>query len=63
MKRGHGLYIYVSYFFKILSSNTNISHPKGALLTNYWENEIKNGEHEKRENINTWVSWVYSLTL
>ena len=38
-KLGYRLYNYVGYYFKFLSSNPCISHPKWELYTKDWENE------------------------
>ena len=56
MKLGYRLHIYVGEFS---SRYTCISHSQWELLTRFWEK--KKGEHEKRDNINTWVSWVHLL--
>ena len=44
------------------ATNVYSSYPNES----YWQNHEKtkdNGEHEKRDNINTWVSCVHSLML
>ena len=51
MKLGYRLYICVSYYFELSSSNTCISQNES-----YQESPVKTknyGGHEKRDNVNT----------
>ena len=53
MKLGYKLYIYLGSYFELLSRSTGIFQIQNESCQQNLEKTKNNGEHEKRDNINS----------